>query len=55
MHEDQQLCLLEGCPEGIEGAIVETGAETGGAENDAFDMCEGREAGDLGDDIGDGR
>ena len=38
---------FEGCPDGIEGWVVETGTEACGAEDYAFDVREGFEPGDF--------
>ena len=47
VQEDEEGVGFERCPDGIEGWVVETGAEAGGAEDYAFDVGEGLEAGNL--------
>lgn len=50
VEEDEKGVRLEGRPDGIERWVVETGTEAGGAEDYAFDVGEGGEAGDFLDD-----
>ena len=47
VEEDEEGVGFEGCPDGIESWVVETGAEASGAEDNAFDVRESFEAGDL--------
>ena len=47
VKEDEEGVGLEGFPDGIEGWVIKTEGEAGGAEDDAFDVGEGGEAGDF--------
>lgn len=47
VEEDEEGVGFEGCPDGIESWVIETGAEACGAEDYAFDVGEGFEAGDF--------
>ena len=57
VEEDEERGRREGGPDGFEEGVVEAArGQAGGAEDDAADVCEGgRQAVDLGDDVGGGR